>query len=119
MGTSKLVSARAIFATALQTPDGSFVAYMPTARTITVNLASLKAPANAKWFDPTNGVYTSIAGAAFANTGNTAPPAREQPRGRRATGSFTRCFGFPLHRICIEEPLSPPRRAHEHLRFPS
>jgi len=41
----------------------------PTARTITVNLASLKAPASAKWFDPTNGAYTSIAGAPFANTG--------------------------------------------------
>ena len=58
------------FCTASKTPDGSFVvAYMPTARTITVNLASLKAPANAKWFDPTSGVYTSIAGGPFANTG--------------------------------------------------
>ena len=58
------------YATASKTPDGAFVvAYMPTARTITVNMASLKAPANAKWFDPTNGAYTAIPGGPFANTG--------------------------------------------------
>ncbi len=58
------------FTTASKTPDGAFVvAYMPTARTITVNMASLKAPAKAKWFDPTNGAYTTISGQPFANTG--------------------------------------------------
>jgi len=58
------------FCTVSKTPDGSLaVAYMPTARTITVNMASLKAPANAKWFDPTNGAYTTIPGGPFANTG--------------------------------------------------
>ncbi len=58
------------FCTAAKTPDGSFVvAYMPTAREITVNMASLKAPADAKWFDPTNGTYTTIPGGPFANTG--------------------------------------------------
>ena len=45
------------------------VAYLPTARTITVNMASLKGTANAKWFDPTNGNYTTIPGGPFANTG--------------------------------------------------
>ena len=45
------------------------VVYMPTARTITVNMASLKGNANAKWFDPTNGAYTSIAGQPFPNQG--------------------------------------------------
>ncbi len=58
------------FCTASKTPDGSFVvAYMPTARTITVNMANLKAPANAKWFDPTSGAYTTIPGGPFANSG--------------------------------------------------
>jgi hypothetical protein len=58
------------YATASKTPDGAFVvAYMPTARTITVNMASLKAPANAKWFDPSNGAYTSIAAQPFPNKG--------------------------------------------------
>lgn len=58
------------FCTASRTPDGSVViAYIPTARTITVNMASLKAPASARWFDPTNGAYTEIPGAPLANTG--------------------------------------------------
>jgi hypothetical protein len=58
------------FCTASKTADGSFVvAYMPTARTITLNMGSLKAPANAKWFDPTNGAYTTIPGGPFGNTG--------------------------------------------------
>jgi Protein of unknown function (DUF4038)/Putative collagen-binding domain of a collagenase len=58
------------FCTASKMPDGSFVvAYVPTAREITVNMASLKAPANAKWFDPTNGAYTTVPGGPFANAG--------------------------------------------------
>jgi hypothetical protein len=58
------------YATTSKTPDGGFVvAYMPTARTVTVNMASLKANASAKWFDPTNGTYTSIPGQPFANNG--------------------------------------------------
>ena len=65
------------FCTASKTPDGSLVvAYMPTARKITVNMATLKAPASAKWFDPTNGAYTTIPGGLLANTGTRqfAPP---------------------------------------------
>jgi hypothetical protein len=58
------------FCTASKTPDGSFVvAYMPTARKITVNMANLKGPASAKWFDPTIGTYTTIPGGPFANKG--------------------------------------------------
>jgi hypothetical protein len=58
------------YCTSARTSDGSFVvAYMPTARTIAVNMASLKAPANAKWFDTTNGAYTTVAGGLFANKG--------------------------------------------------
>jgi hypothetical protein len=61
---------RSDFCTASRTPDGSFVvAYMPTARAITVNMARLKMPANGKWFDPTNGTYTTILGGPFANAG--------------------------------------------------
>ena len=58
------------YCTAAKARDGSFVvAYMPTARTITVNMTSLNAPAGAKWFDPTNGAYTAIPGGPFMNTG--------------------------------------------------
>ena len=58
------------YCTASKTPDGSYVvAYMPTVRTITVNMANLKAPAIARWFDPSNGAYTTISGGPFANKG--------------------------------------------------
>lgn len=71
------------FCTAARTTDGSFVvAYMPTARTITVSMASLKAPALAKWFDPTNGTYTTIPGGPFANTGTW----RFMPPGKNSQG---------------------------------
>jgi hypothetical protein len=59
------------YATAAKTPDGStIVVYMPTARTITLNMASLSGPARARWFDPTNGNYQDIEGAPFANSGS-------------------------------------------------
>ncbi|MFZ0301575.1 MAG: DUF4038 domain-containing protein [Terracidiphilus sp.] len=58
------------FCSASKTLDGSFVvAYMPTVRTITVNMASMKVPAIAKWLDPSNGAYTTIPGGPFANKG--------------------------------------------------
>jgi Putative collagen-binding domain of a collagenase/Protein of unknown function (DUF4038) len=58
------------YATAASTPDGKLlVAYMPTARTLTVNMARLSGPAKGKWFDPTDGVYTNLAGKPFANKG--------------------------------------------------
>ena len=58
------------FATAARTHDGSFVVvYIPTARTVTVNMKSLKGPAIAKWFDPTNGDFQTISGGPFPSTG--------------------------------------------------
>ena len=69
------------FCTAAKTPNGSFViAYLPTARTITVNMASLKSPVSARWFDPSNGAYTAISGGPFANTGTRQfmPPGKNQ-----------------------------------------
>jgi hypothetical protein len=58
------------FCTASRTPDGTLViAYMPTSRTMTVNMRSLKAPAHATWFDPTNGAYTAAAREPLANRG--------------------------------------------------
>jgi len=58
------------YCTASKTLDGSLVvAYVPTLREITVNMANMKAPASAQWFDPTNGKYTTISGGPFVNTG--------------------------------------------------
>jgi chitodextrinase len=57
------------YLTAARTPDGALVlAYMPTIRTITVDMSSLGAPADASWYDPSRGTYSSI-GASLPNTG--------------------------------------------------
>ncbi|MBY0563338.1 MAG: glycoside hydrolase family 140 protein [Hyphomonadaceae bacterium] len=47
--------------------NGSFgVIYAPTQRTLTVNLSRLSGPrARARWFDPSNGAFTTIAGSPF------------------------------------------------------
>ncbi|HTS69775.1 MAG TPA: DUF4038 domain-containing protein [Terriglobia bacterium] len=69
-GTLQTRVSQSDYCTAAKTPDGSFVVvYLPTARTITVNLAGLKAPARARWFDPTNGDYIAIPGGPAPNTG--------------------------------------------------
>jgi len=80
-GTFQTRVSQSDYCTASKTPDGSYViAYLPTARTITVNMAGLKAPAYAKWFDPTNGAYVNIPGGPIANTGTRqfTPPSKNQ-----------------------------------------
>jgi hypothetical protein len=58
------------YVTAACTPDGALVmAYMPTMGTITVDMSNLSGSATAWWYDPTNAIYTAIAGSPFANTG--------------------------------------------------
>ena len=59
------------YLTAARTGDGTLVlAYMPTPRTITVDLSRLAGSVTARWYDPTRGTYSaSIAGSPFANTG--------------------------------------------------
>ena len=69
------------FATTARTDDGSYVVvYMPTARTVTVNMNRLKGPATAKWFDPTNGTYHAVPGGRFPNKGTRqfTPPAKNR-----------------------------------------
>lgn len=76
-GHDKDQASKMDFCTASKTEDGSIVAaYMPTPREITVNMAQLKAPAAAKWFDPVSGTYITIPGGPFANAGERkfAPP---------------------------------------------
>ncbi|MBI1852190.1 MAG: DUF4038 domain-containing protein [Planctomycetes bacterium] len=65
------------YLTAARTPDGALVmAYMPTIRTITVDMSRLGAPAYASWYDPSIGTFTPIAGSPFVNSGSRtfAPP---------------------------------------------
>jgi hypothetical protein len=59
------------YATAARTPDGHVViAYAPTIRPMTIDMTKLSGSATARWFDPSNGAYTSIDGSPFANTGS-------------------------------------------------
>ena len=65
------------YATAARSPDGSLVvAYLPTRRTVSIDMTRLRGPVEARWFDPSNGVYTAVAGSPLANTGprNFTPP---------------------------------------------
>jgi hypothetical protein len=72
------------YATAAATSDGSLViAYLPTLRTVAVDLSQLSGPSVARWFDPTLGTYVSIPGGPFPNSGSTA----FTPPGTHADGS--------------------------------
>jgi hypothetical protein len=70
-------TANSDYLTAASTPDGTLaIAYMPTVRTITVNLAKFSAAVIAQWYDPSSGDYLPITGSPFTNTGtqNFTPP---------------------------------------------
>ncbi len=61
------------YVTAARTADGTLVmAYVPptssVTRTLTVNMTKLSATAAAKWWDPTNGAYSTIG--SYANAGS-------------------------------------------------
>ncbi len=58
------------YVAAARTRDGKLViAYTPTIRAITVDMTKLSGRVRARWFDPTQGTYTSVAGSPFPNTG--------------------------------------------------
>lgn len=61
--------------TAARTTDGNLVmAYVPSTgtgtRTISVDMVKLGGPAVVRWYNPTNGTYTSIAESPLANSGS-------------------------------------------------
>jgi chitodextrinase len=59
------------YVTAARTPSGKLVmAYVPSARTVTVDMRQLSGPGTARWYDPTAGTFTDIAGSPFANAGS-------------------------------------------------
>jgi hypothetical protein len=63
------------YATAARTSDGTLVAaYLPTVRTVTIDMTKLSGASTARWFDPTNQAMIEIG--SFANTGiqNFTPP---------------------------------------------
>jgi hypothetical protein len=58
------------YVTAGRTPDGSLVmAYLPSLRTLTVDMARLRAPATARWYDPSRGTFTAVEGSPLVNAG--------------------------------------------------
>jgi hypothetical protein len=62
---------RSDYCTAARTRDGAAViAYIPTTRAITVNMARLRGPARGRWFDPSDGSYQEIEGGPLANAGS-------------------------------------------------
>jgi uncharacterized protein DUF4038/collagenase-like protein with putative collagen-binding domain len=65
------VNAGADQAATARASDGSFVlAYIPFARTVTVDLARVNGPhVVARWYDPANGTFTTAAGSPFIASG--------------------------------------------------
>ena len=58
------------YATAARTPDGTLIiVYMPSIRTITVDMSKLSGPSAVRWYDPTTGEYVDVSGSPFMNTG--------------------------------------------------
>ena len=59
------------YVTAARTPDGKLaIAYMPSGGTVTVDLGTLSGPVTARWYDPTDGTFTTIGDGPLANTGS-------------------------------------------------
>src|SRR5437667_191624 len=57
------------------------MAYVPTARTVTVDMSMLSGPVIARWYDPAAGTFASIAGSPF-----TTATAREFETTRNSAG---------------------------------
>jgi hypothetical protein len=56
------------YATAARTPNGKLViAYVPSARTLEVDMSKLSGSVTGRWYDPTVGTFTNILGSPFAN----------------------------------------------------
>ncbi len=56
------------YVTAARTPDGRLgIAYLPQPTTLTVDMAKMRGPTKARWYDPTTGTYTTIG--TLPNTG--------------------------------------------------
>jgi hypothetical protein len=73
------------YATAARASDGSAILiYLPTVRTITVDMSKITgSTVTARWFDPSNNTYSTVAGSPFANSGSR----QFTPPGNNAEGS--------------------------------
>ncbi len=58
------------YATAAKTGDGSLaIIYTPVSHTMTVAMGNFVGPVTARWFDPTNAAFQTVAGSPFPNVG--------------------------------------------------
>jgi hypothetical protein len=58
------------YVAASRTPDGKLLmAYMPSLRTLTVDMTKLRGSAKAQWFDPSRGTFVVLDGSPFPNAG--------------------------------------------------
>ena len=89
---------QADYVTAALADDGSCaIVYLPTPRTITVDLAKLKGPVMVQWFDPTTGESTVVEGAALQPRRQTRVCTPESElRRRERLGAFL--GGHPMNR---------------------
>src|SRR6185295_14787446 len=65
------------YATAAMASDSSLmIAYLPSIRTVSVNMSRFSSSVSARWYDPSSGTYSTISGSPFANAGsrNFTPP---------------------------------------------
>ncbi len=58
------------YVTAARTPDGALVmAYLPSLRTVQVDMAQFGGPVTARWYDPSRGTFTAVEGSPLPNSG--------------------------------------------------
>ena len=61
------------YATTAWVPDGSVsITFAPVSTTLTLSMSKFKGAVTARWMDPTNGVFTTVNGSPFPNTGSRA-----------------------------------------------
>jgi hypothetical protein len=69
-GTLQTRVSQSDYATAAALPDRTLaVIYIPTARTITINMEAFRRSTRAQWFDPASGGYHDVPGGPFTNRG--------------------------------------------------
>jgi hypothetical protein len=77
-------SSGASFASASLSTDGKLaIVYTPAVRALTFNMAKMTGTTTVRWYDPTSGAFTTVAGSPFGNTGSQS----FTPPGNNSTGS--------------------------------
>jgi hypothetical protein len=71
------------YVAAARTPDGRLgIAYLPTPRTLELDLRAFRGSVKAQWYDPTSGTFSTASGSPFTN----GEPASLTPPGRNRGG---------------------------------